>query len=69
MKVLFMVLAWLLPPFAFFRQWGSLGAAISTAAWLTAGACAIYLWAGPGLIGLFVLSIYAGALELVRRPK
>lgn len=69
MKILFMVLGWLLPPLAFFRRWGLNGGLFGAAIWLSAAACAAYLWAGPGLVVLFGASVLAGALELSKKAE
>lgn len=68
MRLLKMVLAWLVPPWVFWRRWSAPAALAGSAAWLAALACAALLWAGPGVVALFVISVTAGALELAARP-
>lgn len=68
MKLLRMVFAWLLPPWAFWRRLSALAAGLASATWLGALACTVFLWAGPGLMVWFVMTATAGALELVEPP-
>lgn len=67
MSLMFMLLGWILPPLSFWRQLGKPLALLATAAWLLACACAVFLWAGPGVLVMLLLSCLAGALEIRAR--